>query len=362
MASALAEIADATTTMLKGEHPPIEVLITRGEEEQQVESRHICHAVICNSASEIIASFGEKEFITFPRSSLKMIQAVAFGESDASMRFALDQECSAIACGSHSGEKKHVEKVRQWLAKIGLSESDLACGTHSPLDKASAKMLVANGEKNQPSHHMCSGKHCSMLSLARAQNWEVEGYCEYDHPVQQRVTEVCSHFLKYDLQQAPRGRDGCSIPAFALPLYVLARGLARFGEPSLMSGPIGEKRQQVAKELFQAMVKQPFFVAGSKQADTLMMQQANGAFVVKSGAEGVYTAALAKLKLGIAVKCVDGATRAAKAAMAKLLQSLELLPSEPSVEQSAKPSIDFADKPLTNFRGFRVGTIETRIS
>ncbi len=347
--------------MLKGEHPQIEVAITRGENVELVESRHLCNAVICNSEGDVVASFGDKNFPTFPRSSIKMLQGVAFAESEATSRFALDEECVALACGSHSGEEKHVEKVRNWLEKIGLSEKNLECGSHAPLDKNSASMLAGCGEKPLPAHHMCSGKHCAMLSLARVQNWEVEGYCEHDHPVQQRVREICSHFFEHELTEGVRGRDGCSIPTFAVPLMVLAKGMARFGEPSSLmraknsqaqNSQSLEKISLAARQMFQATVAKPFFIAGSRQADTIMVEKGRGEFSVKSGAEGVYTAVIPRLKLGVALKCIDGTTRAARAAIALLLKELDLL--------AVSDADSFANKPLVNFRGFDVGAIRAR--
>ena len=342
--------------MLKGEQPQIEVVVTRGENVELVESRHLCNAVICNSAGEVVASFGDKNFSTFPRSAIKMLQAVAFAESEAASRFALDEECAALACGSHSGEEKHVGKVRNWLEKIGLSEKNLECGSHAPLDKNSANILAERGQKPLPAHHMCSGKHCAMLSLARAQSWEIEGYCEHEHPVQQRVTEICSQFFEHELSEDTRGRDGCSIPTFAVPLVVLAKGMARFGEPDRLmrakNSQALEKRSLAAKRVFQAVVAKPFFVAGSRQADTIMIEKGRGDFTVKSGAEGVYTAVIPKLKLGIALKCSDGTNRAAKSAIALLLKELDLL--------VASEADSFANKPLVNFRGLNVGAIRAR--
>ena len=55
-----------------------------------------------------------------PRSANKPIQAMAFVESGAVERFGLGNEHIALACASHSGEKRHVETVRAWLAKVGL--------------------------------------------------------------------------------------------------------------------------------------------------------------------------------------------------------------------------------------------------
>ena len=52
---------------------------------------------------------------------------------------------------------------------------------------------------------------------------------------------------------------------------------------------------------------EPFYVAGTGRADVGLMQAAPGRIFVKTGAEGVYCAAVPELGLGIALKCDDGA-------------------------------------------------------
>ncbi len=348
--------------MLRGSPAPIEVRVMRGEDGLLTESLHVCHAVVCKGYGEVLASYGEQDMPTFPRSAIKMLQAVAFAEDAtvqplvASFGQAQAQDCLALACGSHNGEEGHVALVRRWLAALGLEERHLACGSHAPLDQASAAALVRQGAEPQPAHHMCSGKHCGMLTLARARGWEVEGYCEHDHPVQRRVREVCENFFALDLTQVTRGRDGCSVPTFAVPLRALARGMACFATHEGLGGERGQVAEKatgkVMQRLFDAMVSRPFFVAGSGQADTRMVERGRGRFVVKSGAEGVYTAGVPELSLGIAVKCADGASRAARAAMALLLKKLEIFSDEEK---------DYSDRVLTNFRGFKVGKIEARL-
>ena len=52
------------------------------------------------------------------------------------------------------------------------------------------------------------------------------------------------------------------------------------------------------------------------------MGAASGRIFVKTGAEGVYCAAVPELGLGIALKCDDGAGRAAEAMIAAVLAKL----------------------------------------
>ncbi len=259
---------------------PIEVHVMRGEEGLITESLHACHAVVCKGDGEVIASFGERGLPTFPRSAIKMLQAITYTEDEATQSLLAEakreQDCLAISCGSHGGEEGHVSLVRRWLDALDLEERHLACGTHAPLDKPSAAALVRQGLEPQPAHHMCSGKHCGMLTFARARGWDVEGYCEHDHPVQKRVREVCEDFFALDLTQIKRGRDGCSVPTFAVPLDALAGGMARFASHQHLEGDGDGVRARAARRLFAAMSSRPFFVAGSGQADTLLTERGGG--------------------------------------------------------------------------------------
>jgi len=73
---------------------------------------------------------------------------------------------------------------------------------------------------------------------------------------------------------------------------------------------------------------------------------------VKTGAEGVYCAALPQQGLGIALKCDDGASRAAQAIMAAVIaRFLPLAANErAALLRCVEPS-------LRNWNGFEVGQI-----
>ena len=108
---------------------PVVVEVTRGP---LVESRHEGIAAVMKPDGTVVASWGDIDQPILPRSANKPIQAMALVESGAIERFGLGNEHIALACASHSGEKRHVETVQAWLGKVGLSEADLECGTHAP--------------------------------------------------------------------------------------------------------------------------------------------------------------------------------------------------------------------------------------
>jgi L-asparaginase II len=73
-----------------------------------------------------------------------------------------------------------------------------------------------------------------------------------------------------------------------------------------------------------------------------------GRAVTKTGAEGVYCAAIPDLGLGVALKIDDGATRAAQVAVATLLARFGDAPE--GVAALQRPV-------LTNWRGLTVGSL-----
>ena len=83
-------------------------------------------------------------------------------------------------------------------------------------------------------------------------------------------------------------------------------------------------RRDAAIALRQAKAAHPFEVAGEGRACTDLMRAGDG-LVVKTGAEGAFTAILPDRGLGIALKINDGETRAAEAAMTSILVALGAL-------------------------------------
>jgi L-asparaginase II len=319
---------------------PIVVEITRGG---RVESAHRGAGAVVDAQGRLVFGFGDIERPVFPRSAVKAIQALPLVESGAADRFALTPEELALACASHSGEPAHVATAAGMLAKAGLTEAALACGAHWPLNAEAARALGSTGPGAL--HNNCSGKHAGFLCLACAEGWPTEGYERAEHQVQREgkaaLEDVCGEKLDDDR----RGLDGCSIPTWALPLQSLALGFARLGAGQ----GLAPKRAAAAKRLFAAIAAHPFHVAGTGRFDTEAMTLLKGRAITKTGAEGVFCAALPELGLGLAVKADDGATRAAEAMIAALLA--RFLPDAP--EGFAR----LAAPKLKNWRGAEVGVI-----
>ena len=293
-----------------------------------LESLHRGHAVVAGPEG-VRAVWGDAGTVVFPRSACKMIQALPLVESGAAKVAGLGPEELALACASHSGEPRHVARVAGWLAGLGLGESDLRCGAHPPMAEPARDDLVRAGTAPCQLHNNCSGKHAGFLTLARHLGAGPD-YVAIDHPVQVRVSAA---FEEVTGEASPGwGIDGCSAPNFATTLAGLARAMAAFAAATAGQG--SGARAGAMGRLTRAMMAHPGLVAGEGRACTELMAALAGRGAVKTGAEGVFVAILPGEGLGVAVKIVDGAGRAAEAAIAGLLVHLGLLePGDPAVQR-----------------------------
>ncbi len=293
---------------------PVLVEVTRGG---LVESRHPGAYAVMDAAGRVVAARGDIEAIIFPRSSMKILQALPLVESGAADAFACTPAELALACASHGGEPMHVEAVAAWLARIGQAEHDLACGPHAPYYSPAAEAMIREGRRPCRLHNNCSGKHAGFLTLARHLGAPAAGYTRREHPVQRAVFAAVAG-LTGESADMPFGIDGCAAPAPAFPLRALALAMARIAAPDGLPAA----RAEAALRLRAAMAAHPELVAGTGRACTRLMRAAAPGTVVKVGAEAVYVGILPALGLGLALKIDDGGTRAAELLVAALLDHL----------------------------------------
>ena len=324
--------------------------MVRGKE---TESTHRVHAAIARDDGSLVAWHGDPQRRTFPRSTVKSIQALALLESGAADRFGFTPAELALACSSHAGTPLHVETARSMLDKAGFEPEALECGAHWPLEEASARALARLGDEPCQLHNNCCGKHAGFLAVARHLGLDPAGYVAPDHPVQKRVTAALAEVCGVPLSAANRGTDGCSIPTYAVPLSSLATGFARIGTGASLSAA----RQAALERLRWAVADNPLLLAGPGRFDSRVTATCGPRVFLKSGAEGVLCAAIPEAGLGIALKAEDGALRASEVAMAWLL--LELLP-KPTDDQRALLN-ELHNPTVKNWRGSMVGFLATMV-
>ena len=312
-----------------------------------LECIHRGAVAVCSPDGSLDFALGDVTSPILPRSACKMVQGLPLVESGAADAAGLTRRHLALACASHNGAAIHTDLATAWLADLGLDHTDLRCGAQIPNDDPAREALRAQGQVPTQVHNNCSGKHSGMLTLNRHLGGSAE-YIDPDHPVQRAVRAATEETARED--SAGHATDGCSAPNFAISLTGLATAMAGFARPD--QGFSGS-RTQAASRLRDAMMAHPELVAGEGRACTALMRAAEGRAAVKTGAEGVFTAILPEVGLGIALKIDDGATRGSHAAIAALLARYGVL------ERTHPVIRDYADAPLLNRRGVDCGRIRS---
>ena len=322
--------------------PEILVEITRGA---RVESRHAGSAVVVDETGAVVFQVGDIDAPIYPRSAVKALLALPLIETGAADRLGLTEAEIALACSSHSGEPIHVLTATTMLAKAGRDAACLECGVQWPANAGAAHALAASGGTATALHNNCSGKHAGFICLACDRAEDPAGYIRPEHPTMREITVALADMTSTRLDDANIAVDGCSIPTYAIPLRALARAFARFGAAADM--PAG--RASATRRIRAAVAANPMLVAGTGRFDTRIMQALGPRVFSKGGAEGAYCAAIPELGYGIAVKCDDGAGRAAQIATAALIGHFLAVADEPVVADLTRPS-------LTNWNGVEIGT------
>lgn len=307
--------------------------VIRGE---TVESIHRGHIFVVDGEGNTVASMGDPATVTFFRSASKPFQAIPFITSGAADAFGFTDDEIAMAIASHSGEKMHVERVANMLAKIHLFESDLRCGVHAPFYKKEANRMLREGEDSTQLHNNCSGKHTAMLALAKHIGADVKTYDSSESRVQKRILRCISDFTGVLENEIAVGSDGCCVPNFAVPVAALAKSFANLISPLSFHPTV----QSAATRIVQAMMKYPELIGGTDRLDTMLMQAAPGKIISKVGADGVWLCGVLPSEkyptgLGIALKVEDGDDyRGRPVAAVEILRKLRILDDTDLLELS----------------------------
>ena len=188
----------------------------------------------------------------------------------------------------------------------------MACGAHAPSGTVAYEALLRAGGTPSRLHNNCSGKHTGFLTVAKHLGLATRGYNRVDHPVQQFVLACIGKMSDCDPAAFHTVCDGCSAPNIFLPLRALALGWAR----------LGTSTESAPRRIVDAMKAHPILMSGHGRPCATLIDAMTGRGIVKTGAEGVFAAALPEQGLGIAVKIDDGAARAATIVITAILESL----------------------------------------
>ncbi|TXK85706.1 asparaginase [Paenibacillus sp. N3.4] len=312
------------------------------------ESIHHVHLAVVNNQGTLLYQAGDPHFLTFARSTAKLIQTLPVIESGAADRFGLEEAEIALCCASHNGEVEHVSTAQHILGKLGFNHAHLQCGAHEPYHAATAQAMRDRGEAPTTLHNNCSGKHSGMLTLTAHLGASPDTYMRIEHPVQQLMLETVCEMSGMSREQIQLGTDGCGVPVFGMPIKHLALAFARLGNPAGLS----QTRANACQRIVAAVRKYPQFLAGSDRFDTQLIEITNGRIVGKMGAEGLFALTIPERELGFVLKIEDGNLRATYPAVVEALKQLDLL-----TESEVSALAAFHTPAVYNWQGTQVGYI-----
>ncbi len=315
-----------------------------------IESIHEGFIAVVDGEGNPKAGFGNVYYETFLRSSAKPFQVYPLLFKKGVEKFGFTAEEIAVMCSSHTGQAKHVELVRSILRKIGLDESYLQCGIHTPMYTPEAEKILKEGREYEPVHNNCSGKHAGMLAQTVLYSTDSATYLSLENPVQQYILNSISLFSDEPAEQLPAGIDGCSAPIYLMPLHKMA----------LMFARLAQGADHHLRKIRDSIVSDPFLIAGDGRFDTAFMNAVKGRFVSKTGAEGVQCVGIIDggprpeySGWGLAVKIMDGNIRAKGPAAVEALDQLGVLKPEDKLALR-----DLKEPAIKNHAGLTVGKIE----
>jgi L-asparaginase len=298
------------------------VVVTRGGVR---ESTHAVHAAVADRAGRLLAFAGDPDRLTTLRSTAKPLQAAPMVDGGAADAFGFDDPVIAVTCASHAGLDVHVDAVRRGLALAGVPAE---------------RVETCAGGVEERLRHNCSGNHLALLAAASHAGAGLDGYREAGHPVQRAALDAVARAARLAPEAVATCVDGCGTVAFALPLATLAAVYARLPE---------EHPRQA-----RAMQAHPELVGGPGTIDTDLMRALPGV-VAKTGAEGLQCVSLPEGR-GLAVRCEDGAARAAGPAAVEVLAALLGWSLTPG------PLRAHREPPAVNAHGDVVGTVTAAVS
>ena len=344
------------STSWPADRDPLIVEVTRGKDRFQQGFRRKPPSLPCGGGEAAMAasceSWGDIDQPIYGRSAIKPMLALGLVESGAADAFKLSDAEIALACASHSGEPQHVDRVRAWLKRIGLSVGDLECGAAYALQRA-------GDARHGPRRHRARCQPQQLLGQAlrafspRRCIWACRPRAISSTSI--RSSSACSpswsSFADLPLGHAPRGIDGCGIPTIAIPIANTARPWRGWPIRKICP-PCASTRRGASSH---AMTAEPVMVSGTGEFGSRGHARCRRQGGHQARGRRRLCGIVPDLGLGICLKVEDGTSRGCEAAMGHVLVALGVL----NAEERAK----LADKLtpiLSNRAGTKIGRIRSR--
>ena len=317
-----------------------------------IESKHKAICLVKNISNKVILSTNNEDYLVYPRSAIKIFQALPFINSNAHALFDLSEENIAISCSSHAGELRHIRVLNEWVNKTGIHIHQLKCGIHNPLNEKSSNKLLLSGNIPTQLHNNCSGKHLGMISGCLANRMDIDNYINFNHPYQQLIRDSMEHFMESKIQGKHIGTDGCNAPQYAFCLTNIATSMVNL----IKQKKIKNKYLNAANIILSSINKFPMLIGGHNRFDSDVIQSTKGRIFSKSGAEGVLLFADFFKKIGGVIKILDGNNRAIPSTTMQIFLNLELLS-----EDEKKELINWRTQKLFNHTKKMIGKITAEL-
>mgnify|MGYP001174564666 CR=1 FL=1 len=317
-----------------------------------IESRHKAICSIKNSRGKLILSTKNEKDLIYPRSAIKIFQALPLLKSKSFDKMNLNQKNIAIACSSHSAEKRHIVVLKNWLNKLKIKANTLECGIHAPLDNKAAENLLFDKKKPNQLHNNCSGKHLGMISGCISENISYKNYINFNHPYQKKIRTILEYFMNAKINKNSFAVDGCGAPQYAFQMGDLSNSMINL----LLEKNKKSINGVAVNRALKAINKYPELIAGSNRFDTDVIKYTEGRIFCKGGAEGVLLFCDLKNKIGGVIKIIDGNERARASISMKIFLKLNLLSKKEKQFLSS-----WSETKILNHAKKKIGSIQAEI-
>ena len=327
----------------------IKTFVTRGN---VIESTHITKCIIKDYNYKTIFSTKNDNDLVYPRSAIKIFQAVPFIKSDAHKKFKLTQKQIAISCSSHRGESMHIKVLEEWIKKLKINKNLLKCGVHNPLNKKSSDSLLLTGNKPNQLHNNCAGKHLGMISACLMNEMNLDTYLDMKHPYQNLIRESLKYFTQCKITKKQKGVDGCSAPQYAFPLKNIAVSMINLLKNYIDDGNYSKE----VRIILDSISKYPELTGSKSIYPTQLMIATKGKIFSKEGAEGVLLFAHKEKKIGGIIKVKDGNERAIPSVANAIFKKLKIIE-----KNELKTLSIWSNQKIYNHAKINIGNIYTKI-
>ncbi len=317
-----------------------------------IESSHKVKCKLVDGNGKTIFSTQNDNDLIYPRSSIKIFQAIPFLLSKSLTKYNLNSKHIALACSSQRGESFHLKELRYWKKIIGINYKDLKCGLHLPLNKKAEKKFIESKESLNQLYNNCAGKHLGMITGCLSKNYPIDNYLSFNHPYQIEIRKIFNKFTESKITRINYGVDGCSAPQYSFKIKHISKALNNL----IKSYNKKFHYNKEVKLLINSILKNPKYIGGSDSLDSKIMQITNKKIFCKGGAEGVFLfGQLEKGTTGV-LKVEDGNERALGPVLLYLLSKYEIIN-----QNEIKMINKFINLELINHAKVKVGDIKIEL-